>query len=429
MVEKKLQSFKDLNVWQKSSDLAILVYKITEKFPRSELYGLTNQMRRAVVSISSNIAEGFKRNHKKEKLQFYNLAYSSAAELESQIEISYKLTYLSAQDYQKLISLTIEVAKMVDGLIKSVSKSLNSKFNFLFFFIFLYSISYILSPSFTSAAVLYLEPSSGEYHQGDIFKTDVRLDTEGETVNTCQVQINFPAEQLEITNISDGGAILNLWAKAPTFSNDEGNLSFIGGIPGGFSGEGKLISIIFRALERDGLFSVAPIILKENSKVLLNDGLGTPAKLNLKDAIFTILPEKSEIQKNEWQEEIEKDKIPPEPFKIEINQNPTIFEGKYFISFSTIDKQSGIDRYEIREVPRILTRSTTKWKIGESPYLLEDQSLKSKIFVKAVDKAGNEQISEISPSRKPFPYWIIILVLGVGIIWWLIKKYSTKLHK
>ena len=61
--------------------------------------------------------------------------------------------------------------------------------------------------------------------------------------------------------------------------------------------------------------------------------------------------------------------------------------------------------------------------------MLGKLSLKSKIFVKAVDKAGNEQISEISPSRKPFPYWIIILVLGVGIIWWLIKKYSTKLHK
>ena len=123
MKYKELKSFKDLNVWQKASDLASLVYSITEKFPKSELYGITNQMRRAVISISSNIAEGFKRNHKKEKLQFYNIAYSSVAELESQIEITYKLNFLAIEDYQKLIFSNTEVSKMMGGLIGS----LNSK--------------------------------------------------------------------------------------------------------------------------------------------------------------------------------------------------------------------------------------------------------------------------------------------------------------
>ncbi len=123
MENKSLKSFKDLNVWQKASELAVLVYKITEKFPHSEMYGIIIQMRRAVISISSNLAEGFKRSHRKEKLQFYNVAYGSAAELESQIEISNKLQFLSEKDYQKLIEAITEVSKMINGLIKS----LNSK--------------------------------------------------------------------------------------------------------------------------------------------------------------------------------------------------------------------------------------------------------------------------------------------------------------
>ncbi|MBI2591294.1 MAG: four helix bundle protein [Candidatus Brennerbacteria bacterium] len=127
MNNKTLKSFKDLIVWQKSVDLAVLVYKTTEIFPRSELYGIVNQMRRSSISISSNIAEGFKRIHKKEKLQFYNVAYGSAAELESQIEVADKLGFFSKENYQNLLSLIIEVSKMIEGLMKS----LNSKFYIL----------------------------------------------------------------------------------------------------------------------------------------------------------------------------------------------------------------------------------------------------------------------------------------------------------
>lgn len=116
---QELKSFKDLNVWQKSADLAALIYSVTEKFPKAEIYGITNQMRRTVISISSNLAEGFKRRHKKEKIQFYNIAHSSATELESQIEISKKLKFLSEEDYKKLLNDTVEVSKMINGLINS----------------------------------------------------------------------------------------------------------------------------------------------------------------------------------------------------------------------------------------------------------------------------------------------------------------------
>lgn len=127
MKNNNLKSFRDLKVWQKASDLCVLVYKITEEFPKSEIYGIINQMRRASLSIASNLAEGFKRSHKKEKLQFYNIAHSSSAELENQIEISYKLEFLSKERYQELINKVVEVSKMINGLIKS----LNPQFSIL----------------------------------------------------------------------------------------------------------------------------------------------------------------------------------------------------------------------------------------------------------------------------------------------------------
>ncbi len=82
------KSFKDLIVWQKSRDLAVAIYKLTDCFPKYELYGLTSQMRRAAVSISSNIAESYHRFHRKEKQQFLSIFFGSGSELESQIEIA-----------------------------------------------------------------------------------------------------------------------------------------------------------------------------------------------------------------------------------------------------------------------------------------------------------------------------------------------------
>ena len=149
-------------------------------------------------------------------------------------------------------------------------------------------------------------------------------------------------------------------------------------------------------------------------------GRGTPAKLNTGGAIFRVLAEKREVPEDEWQKLLEKDKIPPDPFEIKIGKEATVFEGKYFIAFSTIDKQTGIDYYEVKEGKRV-------WEKAESPHLLEDQSLRSKISVKAVDKAGNERISEYFPPKKPFPYWIIVLILvGIGVIWVILKRIRKR---
>lgn len=109
------KSFKDLIVWQKSRDLAVAVYKLTEYFPKSELYGLTSQMRRAVISISSNIAESYHRFHQKEKQQFLAIAFGSGSELESQVEISKVL--FPELDYKKTEQILKEVMKILNNFL------------------------------------------------------------------------------------------------------------------------------------------------------------------------------------------------------------------------------------------------------------------------------------------------------------------------
>jgi len=116
---KKIKSFTDLNAWQEGHKLVVMVYKVTKNFPQSEQFGLTNQLRRASASITSNIAEGFSRQSYKEKLQFYSMALGSLTEVQNQILISKDVGFLSKEEFSEISQLTIIVSRIVNGLIKS----------------------------------------------------------------------------------------------------------------------------------------------------------------------------------------------------------------------------------------------------------------------------------------------------------------------
>lgn len=122
MKENKLQNFKDLIAWQKAHKLVLAVYKATQQFPKEELYGLISQVRRAVVSIVSNIAEGFSRASYREKSQFYSIALGSVAEFQAQLEIAKDLGYISLQKYSEFVDMSTEVHKLINGLIKGSRK-------------------------------------------------------------------------------------------------------------------------------------------------------------------------------------------------------------------------------------------------------------------------------------------------------------------
>lgn len=116
----KIFKFTDLIVWQKSHKLVLDIYNITINFPKEELFVLVSQLRRAAISITSNIAEGFGRKSNKEKVQFYFVSLGSIYEVENQIIIARDLGYLEKEIFNKTIELLIEVQKMLYSLIKKI---------------------------------------------------------------------------------------------------------------------------------------------------------------------------------------------------------------------------------------------------------------------------------------------------------------------
>ena len=115
-----INNFQDLRVWQKAHGLVILVYGFTKRFPADEKFGLSSQMRRAGVSIASNITEGFKRKSNRMSLNFYNIADGSIEELKYQLLLSRDLGYITDSEYKNSISLSEEVSKMLHGWVKHI---------------------------------------------------------------------------------------------------------------------------------------------------------------------------------------------------------------------------------------------------------------------------------------------------------------------
>lgn len=119
-MDRKIKSYRDLIVWQKAVELCVLIYRITQEFPKNELYGLTSQLRRCSVSIPSNIAEGFQRGYLKEYIHFLYISFGSGAELETQILVAHKINYLNQEKFDELNSILEEVMKMLNSLINKL---------------------------------------------------------------------------------------------------------------------------------------------------------------------------------------------------------------------------------------------------------------------------------------------------------------------
>jgi len=115
-----LKSYRDLLVWQKAIELALLVYRMTEGFPKREIYGLASQLRRASVSVPSNIAEGYGRAGRREYLQFLSVAQGSLKELETQTILAQRLAYVTSSQAERFLADSEVVGKMFGSLIRSL---------------------------------------------------------------------------------------------------------------------------------------------------------------------------------------------------------------------------------------------------------------------------------------------------------------------
>ena len=118
----KIQTFYDLTAWQRSHTLVLEVYKVTRRFPKEELFGITNQIRRAASSITANIAEGFARYHFKDKTRFYHQARGSVAEVQNFLTLARDLAILDQQSHKTLHEQADEARRLINGLIRSMPK-------------------------------------------------------------------------------------------------------------------------------------------------------------------------------------------------------------------------------------------------------------------------------------------------------------------
>jgi four helix bundle protein len=124
--ESRIRSFRDLKVWQNAMNLVTQVYELSDKFPAKEQYTLTSQLRRAAISVPSNIAEGSSKRSLREYIRFLNIAHGSLAEIETQLEIAVRLNYISADVILKLVPQVSEIGRMLNGLINSLENKLSN---------------------------------------------------------------------------------------------------------------------------------------------------------------------------------------------------------------------------------------------------------------------------------------------------------------
>ncbi len=272
--------------------------------------------------------------------------------------------------------------------------------------------------STASAASLYLDPARSELFRGDALTVAVRIDTDeatGECVNAVDAVLTY-SEQILPVDVSIGSSIMNVWVEQPVIDTENRRITFAGGIPNGYCGRiqgdprltNVLAEIIFRS---PGLMvgggdagNEAMVSFLPETAVYLNDGRGTKAQLTTYDAAISLSRTPGTSLVDPWSETVRNDTVSPEDFSIDLVRIPPEY-GRYYAIFSTTDKQTGVDHYEIIEEPIEQLgsfswgRADAPWVTARSPYELIDQSLNSTIRVKAVDKAGNEYIAVYVPEQ------------------------------
>lgn len=270
------------------------------------------------------------------------------------------------------------------------------------------------------AARIFIDDSIKTLPSNHEFNVDVFLDTEGISINAIKTDITYPDNLMTLTRVTQNDSIVSTWIDPITTNGN--TVSFSGIIFNGvetvidpITNEkklGKLLQLHFKPKgEGNGIIQIL------DSVVYKNDGLGIPNKIN--DEYFAFLLSDNVPFPDELN-----DITPPEDFVPVVKSFKEIFEGKYVAIFNTKDTESGIDYYEIKE-------GASEWVRGESPYLLLDQSLRSKIEVKAVDRAGNIKIAEIPGSGYYiYLYLLLILLIIIFIIYRIrivIKKQVIKI--
>lgn len=281
------------------------------------------------------------------------------------------------------------------------------------FFIFLATLA--VSVGWAAPAVAFqLRPvmnGAAPLGAGEV-EVDWLADTQSESINALSGEIYFSTSTLSLGEIRDGRSFISLWVNRPAIKS-VGVVTFSGITPGGYRGAGGiLVELIFKVLKP----GTATVEIK-NVEAFRNDGAGSPA------AVFTAPLYWDVRGENIATNTVYRDTTAPQPFAIQAERSPALFNNHWFLVYTTTDKESGVDHYEVQE--SIGAAAEAGWIRAESPYELRDQARTQYVFVKAVDAQGNSRVAELIPAQQNYLiiiYPVIALVVIIVMFTFVFKR-------
>lgn len=263
-----------------------------------------------------------------------------------------------------------------------------------------------------SAATLSIQATPTTIGVDDVIQISILVDS-AIPVNAFSGALIYPATIVEPIAVSDGNSIVNMWITRPTVSDASAQILFAGITPGGFSGNnGILFSVLFKAKK----MGTAKVSLG-NIEVLRNDGSGGSEPTTIKSLTISVGLKSS----GGYTEPV--DHTPPELFIAYLGTDPQLFDGRSYLAFMAVDKGTGVDHYVAAEsrIPSFLWLFfPPSWHTTVSPYVLSDQNFTSTVYLKAIDRAGNERLSVFPPQHLFTPYEKVVflaILVGAVLLW------------
>jgi len=280
-----------------------------------------------------------------------------------------------------------------------MKKNFKIKLVIIFIFAFFFSRNVL-------AASLELNTDKNTLQENGTFTLTLSLDTEGDSINTIEGDLKYDENFVKPETLNIGNSFVSFWVEKPDFETP-GIIHFSGVTPGGISApSSEVFEVVFRT-KNAGDTSLS----LENVNLFLNDGKGSTVEAKIKNADIKINQGENS---NETVNPTLPDKIPPEKFSIIRAESPSLFDNKYFIAFSTVDKGSGVDYYQVCEFFGCVKAS--------SPFLLRNQTPFYYIRVKAYDMNGNSISSSLVSLWFILAFVLIFLVLFM-LVFYFYRRY------
>lgn len=294
-----------------------------------------------------------------------------------------------------------------------MDKLFNKKICFL-----ILAFNALLLPHSAFAANVYLETAHTEFFLGDTVLIDVKIDSENKEINAVEgkISLEYLPDTVLIRDISLSGSSFPLWPGKPSLSEDLKTISFVGGVPSGLTSRDATLFKIALNLKNTGQIILNPADIS----VYLNDGKGTKDVINTQNLALNVLPQETDYEPiNELEILISGDKTPPEPFEVVAGQDDSVFDGKKFLSFSTVDEQSGIKYYKVKEgdLPPVRSNGT---------YVLQNQDTPTRVTVVAYDAAGNARESVYDSE---YPYFNLAVIIALIALLLVVVGFVVKKRK